>query len=99
MLCLAPATHSKTACHLAFPHYLKEDGWQVLGFLIDLWFFVDIYLNFHTGFVHNGYIIMDLGKISEHYSDPFHGWLLIDILGSIPIDHAFSLIDAAGFAL
>ena len=80
----------------AFPHVLKETGWKILGWFVDAWFLIDIYLNFHTGYVHNGYIIMDLEKIREHYMDPYHGWLYIDVAGSIPIDHVFEIIEIIG---
>ena len=83
----------------AFSHYLKELVWKILGIAIDAWFITDIYLNFHTGYVHNGYIIMDLDKIYEHYADPWHGWLIVDVLGSIPIDYIFEIIEQIGVTL
>ena len=56
------------------------------GFLIflDVWFFLDIMLNFKTGFIHNGTVLMHPKKVIYHY---LTGWFLIDLLGTIPFKY------------
>lgn len=50
---------------------------------LDIWFGVDILLNFRTGFVHNGHLVMDPKEIAKHY---FEFWFWIDIIATIPFE-------------
>lgn len=49
----------------------------------DICFFVEIYLNFHTGFVDNGSVIFDKQRIREKY---MKGWFWLDVVTCIPFD-------------
>ena len=44
---------------------------------------VDILLNFRTGHVHDGHLVMDPKKIAAHY---FEFWFWIDIIATIPFE-------------
>lgn len=50
--------------------------------LIDIWFILEIILNFITGYYEKGVLIMDLPMIAKNY---LKGYLLLDILSSFPI--------------
>ncbi|GMH82611.1 hypothetical protein TL16_g09316 [Triparma laevis f. inornata] len=58
-----------------------EDGFLVF---LDLWFFVDIVINFKTGYIHNGTAVMHPKKVFLHY---LTGWFLIDLFGTIPFKY------------
>lgn len=49
---------------------------------IDIWFMLEIFLNFFTGFYEKGILIMDRKLIFLFY---IHGWFWIDLLSSAPI--------------
>ena len=69
---------------VAFDWYVNTK--EEKGFLIflDVWFFLDIILNFKTGFIHNGTVVMHPKKVIYHY---LTGWFLIDLLGTIPFKY------------
>ena len=58
-------------------------GWFWFNFLIDLWFMVDIYLNFRTGFMHEGHFVADDGAVAKAY---LKGSFLMDVLGTFPLN-------------
>ena len=73
-----------------------EGGWYVLDLIIDLYFYVDVVLNFVTGFEESepdeaidgslddaGRVVYDPAAIAKHYA---RTWLLIDVVACLPID-------------
>jgi len=66
-----------------------KGGWFAADFLIDVYFWVDIFLNFVTGYEDDdGIQVMNLRKISSMY---FRSWFWVDIVASLPIDLAIKL--------
>jgi len=60
------------------PNFLKY--WDVARIAS---FFLDILINFNTGFYDKGLLVMDRKKIFGHY---ITGWFWIDLVASIPFD-------------
>jgi len=50
--------------------------------MIDLWFIMEIFMNFFTGYFERGALIMNRKKIIKNY---LQGWFLIDLFSSMPI--------------
>lgn len=70
------------------PLQIVFQGWSlvkilVILYVIDLFFFVDIWLNFRTSFHHQGNEILDHRKISMHYLKSFFP---IDLLSNFPFE-------------
>ena len=68
-----------------------ESGWYVLDLLIDLYFYVDVVLNFYTGFVDpddEERIIYEPTAIAKEYA---RSWLFIDLIACLPIDLAIRI--------
>jgi len=58
--------------------------------LVDVVFFIDIVLNFHTTFVGpSGEIVADPAKIRVHYGK---SWFIIDVLSCLPYE-TFNVVD------
>jgi hypothetical protein len=49
----------------------------------DIWFGVDIILNFRTGHIHDGHLVMSPKEIAKHYLE---FWFWIDIIATIPFE-------------
>ena len=63
-----------------------EGGWYVVDLLIDIYFYVDVVLNFHTGYVDpddEERVIYEPWAIAREYA---RTWLSIDIVACLPID-------------
>jgi hypothetical protein len=64
-----------------------EGGGFVVGFsyFMELCFILDIVVNFFTGYwdVSQGEVIVDVAAIRKHY---LHGWFIVDVLSSIPVE-------------
>jgi CRP-like cAMP-binding protein len=58
--------------------------WFWLNFAVDVWFIIDIILNFRTGFVFEGLFVNDAWKVAKHYM--LRGTFFIDVLGSFPLN-------------
>uniref|UniRef100_A0A3P9AFL8 Cyclic nucleotide-binding domain-containing protein n=1 Tax=Esox lucius TaxID=8010 RepID=A0A3P9AFL8_ESOLU len=57
---------------------------NVVDFLVDIMFIVDIVINFRTTYVNlNEEVVSQPAKIAIHY---FKGWFLIDMVAAIPFD-------------
>lgn len=54
-----------------------------LDTVLEYFFYVDILLNFRTGFVHHGEHVTDPKEIAIHYA---RTWLFIDLLASFPFE-------------
>jgi hypothetical protein len=67
---------------LAFVH---DVGWlgSVIVYAIDLFFVVDILLNFRTTYRHGGEDVIDRQRIASRY---LHSMFLIDLLATVPLD-------------
>ena len=59
-----------------------SQNFQIFEVLIDLWFIMEIILNFFTGFYSKGMLIMQVSQIAWNY---LKGYLWIDIISSFPI--------------
>ena len=54
----------------------------VVDFLVDVFFFADIVLNFHTSYVgEDGEVITDLKQIRRYY---LKTWFVLDLVTSLP---------------
>ena len=63
-----------------------EGGWYVLDLIIDLYFYLDIFLNFCTGYIDPNdeeQVIYHPGIIAKNYAKT---WLTIDVVACLPID-------------
>jgi hypothetical protein len=67
---------------IAFRHQVNLAG-SVLLYLIDLFFLLDIFLNFHTTFRRQGAEVTDPGEIARHYLGTL---FLVDLLAALPFD-------------
>eukprot|EP00753_Platysulcus_tardus_P016787 PLAT6039.1.p1 GENE.PLAT6039.1~~PLAT6039.1.p1 ORF type:complete len:770 (+),score=330.40 PLAT6039.1:32-2341(+) len=77
----------------AFPtDILKQTWWKALAWTLEAMFWLDIIINFNTGYVEHGIIIMDPKKVRMHY---LHGWFFLDLLGSIPFEY-FLPVESSG---
>lgn len=72
---------------IAFRHMAYRAGSEII-YLIDLFFLIDIFLNFFTSYRHRGTEITDRKKAATHYLKTFFA---IDLLANLPLD-AFFLI-------
>ena len=57
--------------------------WFWLNFIVDVWFIADIYLNFRTGFMHEGHFVADDWLVAKAY---LKGSFLMDVLGTFPLN-------------
>lgn len=84
---------------VAFITVEQPVAWTVLDALIDVFFVVDIALNFRTGFIDDGELIMDGKPIATNYAK---GWLWVDIVATFPYNAVLpeppSDLDGAGTA-
>ena len=58
-----------------------EEAWLIC---LDVWFTMDIMLNFKTGYISNGTAVMHPKKVRYHY---LAGWFLVDLIGTIPFKY------------
>lgn len=59
-------------------------GFFVLDYIIDLVFFLDIYVQSRTGYMENGELVIDILKTRYHYKKTIGFWL--DCLTVLPLD-------------
>jgi hypothetical protein len=71
---------------LGFSWYKESDGQYALSVMLDIFFVSDIFLNFRTGYINNGFVIMDAKRIVRKY---LKFWFWVDLLGSIPVELFF----------
>ena len=64
-------------------------GWAVADFLIDMFFIVDVIVNFRTAYVDTktGQLVTSSKRMALHY---MRRWFIIDLLASFPIDWTIS---------
>lgn len=64
--------------------YVQDVSLLVIDSIVDVVFFIDIVLNFHTTFVGpGGEVVSDPKVIRKNY---FKSWFLIDLLSCLPYD-------------
>ena len=68
------------------PFYIGFETWSspgmsVVSSVMDVWFIIDVFLNFRTGYVDHGATVMDKKKIAKNY---LKTWFVIDFFASIP---------------
>ena len=74
---------------LSFSHpslFDDKAGWDSLNVVIDVFFIVDVFVNFNTGFYHDSQVVMQYWPIAMHY---LRTWAAIDIVSSVPFDSIF----------
>lgn len=76
---------------LAFDWWDMTAGVYYFGYMLDIWFAVDIIFNFRTGFTHDGHVVLQPSKIVRHY---LAFWFWIDLLASIPFEIFLSGVDS-----
>ena len=62
---------------IGYDWWEPQQGLKIFMYVLDVWFIVDIFLNFRTGHVHDGHLVMDPRKIARHYLE---FWFWIDVL-------------------
>ena len=67
-------------------------GWVAFDLLVCGWFILTIVLNFRTGVLDNGVVLINPKVVARSYAT---GWLFVDLLAALPV---FSLRDALGAA-
>ena len=77
---------------LILPWQLCVEWWPYAGvksafYVLDFVFWTDMVLNFCTGFVHHGDLVMDRKEIFEHYMQK---WFWVDLVANFPFEAAFS---------
>ncbi|CAK1543321.1 unnamed protein product [Leptosia nina] len=85
ILCLTFYTAIMVPYNVAFKNKTSEDvSLLVIDSIVDVVFFIDIVLNFHTTFVGpGGEVVSDPKIIRKNY---FKSWFLIDLLSCLPYD-------------
>uniref|UniRef100_A0A7S1CN86 Cyclic nucleotide-binding domain-containing protein n=1 Tax=Bicosoecida sp. CB-2014 TaxID=1486930 RepID=A0A7S1CN86_9STRA len=71
---------------LAIPFWVAFNAetpvaWQVLDVCVDIFFMLDIVLNFRTGYIDDGELVMRAKPIAHNY---IRGWLMIDVVATFP---------------
>jgi len=69
------------------PHFLT---WFWCNFVIDILFLIDIFVNFRTGFVHEGHFVDDEWLAATKY---FKREFAVDFVGSFPLNLVWMVID------
>ena len=72
---------------IGFVWYQTPSAQRLFFVLLDFWFAIDIILNFRTGYIKYGTIVMDPKKIASNYLST---WFLIDVLGTVPFEQLLS---------
>ena len=68
-------------------------GWLIYDWLVVTVFFTDMVLNFRTGYVEEGEVILSPRKIARKY---ISGWFAVDLLSTIPWDVLFCTFTECG---
>lgn len=71
----------KVPFDFAFDWYTNTNAEEAWLLVLDFWFFIDICLNFKTGYISNGTAVMHPKMVMYHY---LTNWFLIDLIGTIP---------------
>jgi hypothetical protein len=68
---------------LGFEFWTGNKDLKPFELFMDIWFALDIILNFTTGFIHDGHLHMSLKDSASHY---FEFWFWVDIFATIPFE-------------
>ena len=68
---------------IGFDWYETVTWQKVLFTALDIWFALDIMLNFRTGYINHGTVVMGPKKIASNYLSK---WFLVDLLGTLPFE-------------
>ena len=66
---------------IGFEQWYPNSGMKSFNVLIDVWFIIDVILNFRTGYVDHGVMVMDQQKITKKYMQTY---FLVDFVASVP---------------
>lgn len=77
----------------AFEHTLNATSFSIL-FLFDSFYFFDIYLQLSTAIKHKHHTVAEVLNIAVERIK--HGWFLVDLLATVPVDYAAYLIQSQG---
>lgn len=70
---------------IAFYDDSIDPGWLTLNIITDIFFVIDIVLNFWTGLITNdNFVILELRRIRWTY---FRCWLWVDLIAVCPLDY------------
>ena len=70
---------------IAFYDDSIDPGWLTLNIVTDIFFVIDIVLNFWTGLITNdNFVILELRRIRRTY---FRCWLWVDLIAVCPLDY------------
>ena len=72
---------------IGFVWYETPSAQKIFFVFLDFWFAMDIILNFRTGYVNHGTVVMDPKKIASNY---LSSWFLVDLLGTVPFEQIIS---------
>lgn len=70
------------------------NGMDVLLYMFDFFWVLDVIMNFRTGFFVDGHVVDDAGLIAQHYT---RGWLFPDLLAMWPL--CLMLKDSTGYVV
>lgn len=68
---------------ISFDFYAASKGLKTFTSVLDYIFYIDIFLNFNTAFVHDGHVHYSKKEIRAHY---LGSWFIVDLLASIPFE-------------
>jgi len=66
---------------IGFEQWYPSTGLKSFNVIIDVWFIIDVILNFRTGYVDHGVMVMDQKKITAKYLQTY---FLVDFVASVP---------------
>lgn len=76
---------------IGFNWFIMPDRYHNFSTVLDIWFALDIVLNFRTGYIFHGTVVMDPDKIVRHYLST---WFAVDLLGTFPFERIISPSEA-----
>jgi len=68
---------------ITFDWWSPPKWYKVAGMGLDIFFILDMVLNFNLAYIHHGRLITSRRKIAQHYAETY---LLFDILSNMPLD-------------
>jgi len=76
---------------IGFDYWYPSPGIATVNTIIDIWFIVDVILNFRTGYVDHGVMVLDSKRIMRNY---LQSYFLIDFMASFPWETVFAANDS-----
>ena len=71
---------------IAMDWWSPDESYVVLGYAADIMFWIDIVLNFQTGFIDKGTLIMSPSRARTHY---LRTWFIVDFAANFPLEVFF----------